>query len=69
MEENKDLLTIILMTAFGAFAILASIFNWNFFFEHRKARLLMKLFGRTGTRIFYGIIGLFLFFVAYIMYT
>ncbi len=43
----------------GLFSIVASIFNWDWFFENRKARLFVSLFGRTGARVFYIILGLF----------
>jgi len=69
MEENKELIAIIISIGGGAFAILASIFNWDFFFENRKARIFMKIFGRKGSRIFYSILGLLLFFLAYKMIT
>ncbi len=55
---GKDTLFIVLMLLVGLFCILAAIFNWNFFFEDRKAYLFVKLFGRTGARIFYGLLGL-----------
>lgn len=69
MEENKELIMIIFSVGAGAFTLLASILNWNFFFESRKARFFVKIFGRNGSRIFYGILGVFFFFLAYKMYT
>lgn len=65
MEENKELLAILLTIGGGTFAILASIFNWDFFFENRKATFFMTIFGRNGSRIFYSILGVLLFFLAY----
>ncbi|HLG41817.1 MAG TPA: immunity 17 family protein [Planctomycetota bacterium] len=42
----------------GLFAVAASLLNWNFFFEHRKARVFVFLFGgRLGARIFYALLG------------
>ena len=67
MEENNDLLPMIILIGAGAFSILASIFNWDFFFENRKARIFVNLFGRKGSRIFYSVLGLLLFFFAYKM--
>lgn len=69
MEENKELIMIIFSIGVGIFTLLASILNWNFFFESRKARFFVKIFGRNGSRIFYGILGVFFFFLAYKMYT
>jgi hypothetical protein len=69
MEENRELIGIIISIAVGIFTLSASIFNWDFFFENRKARFFMSVFGRNGSRIFYGILGLVFFFLAYKMYT
>ncbi len=42
----------------GLFSATASLLNWNFFFEHRKARVFVFLFGgRLGARIFYALLG------------
>lgn len=69
MEENKEIIAIIVAIGVGAFSVLASMFNWDFVFEGRKARTFTKLLGRNGTRIFYLIIGFTLFFLAYKMMT
>ncbi len=63
MESN----TFAVIIGFGAglFSIVASILNWDWFFNHRRARIFLKMFGRTGARVFYIILGLFLFFVAF----
>ncbi|MFM9329457.1 immunity 17 family protein [Paenibacillus mesotrionivorans] len=63
MENN----TFAVIIGFGAglFSIVASILNWDWFFNHRQARIFLKMFGRTGARVFYTILGLFLFFVAF----
>ena len=53
----------------GLFSIFCSVMNYNWFIESGKARFLLKLFGRTGTRIFYvllGIIIIILLLFAYI---
>lgn len=65
MEENKDFIGLIILVGAGVFSILASIFNWDFFFENRKAEFFIKIFGRQGSRIFYIVLGLLLFFLAY----
>lgn len=41
----------------GGFVLLAAILNWDFFFNARKAVIIVKIFGRNGARIFYGILG------------
>lgn len=65
--EPKTIFAIIVSIGGGFFTILASILNWNFFFESRKAQFFMNILGRTGSRIFYSLLGLFLFFLAYKM--
>lgn len=47
----------LLILAAGAFAMCGAIFNWNFFFASRKARLALSLLGREGARLFYGLLG------------
>lgn len=37
----------------GVFAITASLRNWRWFMESRKARIWVKLFGPNGSRGFY----------------
>ena len=55
----------ILMISIGVFSILASIFNCDWFFNHRKAEFFVRTFGRNGARAFYFVLGLFFFFIAY----
>lgn len=51
------MVTVILLVAVGLFSVLAGVFNWDFFFNSRKARLWIRLFGRGGARIFYILLG------------
>ena len=44
----------------GLFAIAAAWKDWDFFMNHRKARPLIKVVGRTGARWFYAAVGLIL---------
>ena len=44
----------------GLFSIFCSIMNFNWFIENPKASLFLKLFGRTGARIFYIVLGIFI---------
>jgi Immunity protein 17 len=41
----------------GAFTLIASLQNWDWFFTHPRAWLLVRVFGRQGARIFYGLLG------------
>jgi len=60
-----DLFYLIFFSAAGAFCILASILNWNFFFNNARATPFVKFLGRTGARVFYVLLGLFLMFAGY----
>lgn len=42
----------------GLFSVLAASLDFDWFFDHRKAHTFVSWFGRTGARIFYGILGL-----------
>jgi small neutral amino acid transporter SnatA (MarC family) len=68
MQENRELIVIIISLVGGVFSILASIFNWDFFFENRKAAFFMKIFGRKGCRIFYTFFGIGLIFLGIKIY-
>ena len=46
-----------ILAACGAFAISGAAFDWEFFMNHRKAQFFVRMFGRKGTRIFYGLLG------------
>lgn len=41
----------------GIFVLVAVISDWNWFFEHPKAKFFVDAFGRKGARIFYGVLG------------
>jgi hypothetical protein len=43
--------------AVGIFSVFCSIKDYDWFMEHRKARLLVKLLKRNGARIFYTVLG------------
>lgn len=47
----------------GITAMLAAMFNWDWFFTARNAEFIVKRLGRTGSRILYGMAGL-LFIIA-----
>jgi small neutral amino acid transporter SnatA (MarC family) len=50
----------ILFIVVGVFVLIVSIMNWDWYFNSTKAQRLIRLIGRTGSRIFYSIIGLLL---------
>jgi drug/metabolite transporter superfamily protein YnfA len=41
----------------GCFSIAGAYFNWDWFMENRRAWIFVKLLGRNGARIFYGLLG------------
>ncbi len=45
------------LTACGGFAICGAVLDWDWFIDNRKARFFVRLLGRTGTRVFYGLLG------------
>jgi hypothetical protein len=57
-NHMENILFTLVMVLAGLFSLIASICNWNFFFENRRAYLFVKLFGRNGARIFYSLLGL-----------
>lgn len=42
----------------GTFTIVAAMADWEWFFTHPKAKFFVDRFGRSGARVFYGILGL-----------
>lgn len=46
-------------TFFGLLMIYAAVTNWQWYFNQRKAKMVEKLLGRVGARIFYGLLGFF----------
>jgi len=46
-----------LMIAVGLLTLFAAVTDWEWFFKQRRAQNLIKLMGRSGTRVFYGILG------------
>ncbi|MGB0432335.1 MAG: immunity 17 family protein [Bacteroidia bacterium] len=64
----QNTLLSILVAGAGAYSIVASINDWEFFFKSRRATLFVKMFGRKGARIFFSLLGLFMFFLAFKIY-
>ena len=53
----SNVLVVVLVIAAGAFSLAGSILNWDWFFNNRRATVMVSIFGRMGARIFYGILG------------
>ena len=52
-----NLLTAFLIVLVGLFTAAGGLFDWNWFMLSRRARLIVRIFGRGGARIFYMILG------------
>jgi hypothetical protein len=49
----------------GFFAIVAAILDWNWFFEHSRAKFFVDVLGRDGVRMFYRILACALLFLGF----
>ncbi len=65
---DKQTFTQIFFMAAGIFSVLGAFFEWGFFFNSRKAKLVTKILGRTGAKIFYIVIGIALFTIAFLAF-
>lgn len=50
----------ILFALAGVLSLLASIFNWNWFFTAQNAQMIVRNVGRGKARLFYGVLGIIL---------
>ena len=55
--------TKIIMILGGVFSFCGGYFGWEFFVNNYKFKGFQKLFGEKGARIFYMILGVFIFIV------
>lgn len=62
MDNNENIILFIVCIAGGLFSIAGAYFNWDFFFNSRKARPFVQFIGRKGARIFYAALGIFIIF-------
>ncbi len=63
----NTLMFVIIILA-GVFSLLASVKNWDWYFNNRRARPFVRIFGRTGARIFYGLLGIFIIVVGVVAF-
>lgn len=47
----------LILCAAGLFSICGAAMDWDFFMNSRKARFFVLILGRSGARVFYGILG------------
>jgi len=55
---NTIIIIVIILT--GAFSVLASVKNWDWYFNNYKVQRLVRIFDRTGVRVFHTFIGVFI---------
>jgi len=48
----------ILFVAIGMFSLAGAMFNWDWFMNDRRAAFFVSVFGRTGARVFYALLGI-----------
>ncbi|MEM9534084.1 MAG: immunity 17 family protein [Cyanobacteria bacterium P01_E01_bin.45] len=41
----------------GAFTLCGAVMDWDWFMNSRRARFFVKVFGRAGARVVYGLLG------------
>lgn len=52
----------------GVIALLASLFNWKWFFEAQNSQFIVRNVGRNRARFFYGTLGILLIGMAVFFY-
>lgn len=53
-----EILLLAIFILAGSFALVSSVLNFDWYFNSRKAATFVNIFGRTGARIFYGLLGI-----------
>lgn len=62
-----NIFLIIIFVLAGAFSLLSSVKNFDWFFNNSKAKPFVKIFGRNGARIFYSILGIFIIILGLVL--
>jgi hypothetical protein len=57
---HEDLFVGSVAIVIGAFALVAAVLNWDWYYQLDKARWLESWCGRSGMRVFYGLLGIVL---------
>lgn len=48
----------VILIVVGLFSLAGGVFNWDWFMNQRKSKIIVKILKRTGARIFYSILGI-----------
>lgn len=62
-----NIFPVIIFVLAGAFSLLSSVKNFDWFFSNSKAKPFVKIFGRNGARIFYSILGIFMIILGLVL--
>ena len=54
---DRDMLVGFLTIVLGSVVVLAAIFNWQWYYDLRKARWVESMCGRQGARIVFAVLG------------
>jgi hypothetical protein len=63
----KGLILGLMFVGAGIFSVCGAAFDWDWFIDSSKARFFVPIFGRTGARIFYAILGIVLAVIGALM--
>jgi small neutral amino acid transporter SnatA (MarC family) len=55
--KTSEYLVLLIFVAAGAVSLTAAVFNFDWYFQSRKASTFVHWFGRNGARVFYGLLG------------
>ncbi|MDR1557539.1 MAG: immunity 17 family protein [Tannerellaceae bacterium] len=56
--KTSEYLVLAIFVVAGLISLIAAIFNFDWYFQSRKASTFVNWFGRNGARVFYGLLGL-----------
>lgn len=57
---SREIIFALVAIASGIFSIVGSVKDLDVFFTNRRAKLFVKILGRKGARVFYGLLGIVL---------
>ncbi len=57
MNDIVHIIIPLLVVGAGLFSIVCTIKEYPFFWEHRRAKLMVRILGRTGAKVFYLTLG------------
>ncbi|MCW3785315.1 Imm17 family immunity protein [Plebeiibacterium sediminum] len=61
---NKESLAQIVLIVLAIYCILGAYLEWDFLYKSKKLNRVIRLFGHSGAKIFYFVIGISIFTIA-----